>query len=432
MRFQHSRRQAEINARVTLLLLVCVALTGCGAVIIGDASAIPSSEDDVDHEALNEQAGTLLLDALRTTDRAGQALLELRGAGTAGLPWIERALRADEESPTSPNGEAIHAELLLVLASLGDVDAARTLRGSTSSDPVALACRIAVLEPSDHLGELRMALQHTSERVRVAALRRLRDIALTPDLLLAVTERSRIDPTPSIRAEALTTLAAQGSSVIETLEAQLLDRDLLPRSVAMRELARIDCPRALDKLAGWLSAAPSRDGMAAVRALAKCGDSVIARTIDQLRRALASSDVGLRSEAAATADAMAWRELPDWIATPLAHDPVPSVRLALALAVRPTHPEAARATLTQLARGPISMVSVQAAAFLAAHGEPSATTVLRAALTQRDAKLRRVAFTALGAAPGHASELATGLRDPDFNVRLATAGALLRLTHPML
>jgi hypothetical protein len=425
----------QLGLRLLLVMLPCGALTGCGATPGAPGHATEGLA--IDAEALNTRAGTLLLTALRNADTERQALLELQAAGSAALPWIARARETHGQSSTALT-EAIQAELAGLLAARGDADAVRELRRSTSNDSSALACRIAVLSPNEDQAELRAALQHSSERVRAAALRRLRRTALDPTLILNVTERARLDPVANVRAEALETLATmatvptQRAHTIELLEASLTDVDPLPRAVAMRELATIDCTHAHTTLARWLSGAASRDGLAAVRALSQCGDALIARTIDQLRRALAASDVTLRSEAAATADAVAWVTVPDWIATALAHDPVPAVRLALALALRPTHPAAAHATLVDLIESPTSMVSVQAATILAAGGDPQAIEILRTARTQRDAKLRRVAFVALGHVPGRESDLEIGLRDLDVTVRLAVAGTLLRVTDPML
>lgn len=434
MQRQGQRARTSFGAPHAAIALLLVTMSSCGAT---STRTNASSDGEIDASALNTQAGMILLTALRDPATERQALLELQMAATAALPWIARARQTHHEHATSVISEALNAELLSLLAARGDTDAVTELQRSASRDPIVTACRIAVLDPNDHRTEIRVALQHSSERVRAAALRRLQHAAWDPALMVEVAERARLDPIPKVRADALETLASQGRSAIELLEARLLDPDPLPRAVAMRELSRLDCTRAHASLAHWLSDAPSRDGLAAVRALSRCGNATIAQTVDQLRRALAASEVLLRSEAATTADTLAWLTIPEWIAGPLAHDPVASVRLALALAVQPTHPRAARTVLMQLAQGVTSMVSVQAAATLAAQGDPSATKFLLAARTQRDPKLRRVAFVALGRVAlgrGHAqaSALEVGLHDEDVSVRLATAGTLLRVTHPLL
>lgn len=430
MRRTDRRHQRDDGAKTLALMLAACVLAACSGTINGNTAGGAARPTDAD--ALNQQAGQLLVAALHDTVTSRQALLELRMAGSAALPWITQALSPDADQRTSVLAPSIHAELLSVLAARGDFDAITQLRDSVSDDPVAYACRLAVITPTDHLDDLRAALLHSSDRVRTAALRRLRDGTLTAELRLAVTERARLDPAPSVRAAALETLAAEGAVSIDTLEARLADADPGPRAAAMRELARLDCAHAHARLARWLSDVPSHDGLAAVNALAGCGDAIIGQTTDHIRRALASSDIALRSQAATTADRLAWRTLPDWIATALSRDPVRSVRLALALAVRPTQPGPARVTLRELAAAPLSVVAVQAATVLASDGDAHATKVLRGAAVHPDAKLRRLALVALSRIPRHVVTVADGLDDAAIEVRLAAAGAVLRMTHAML
>lgn len=352
-------------------------------------------------------------------------------AGAAGVPWIERALKSGVDTVHPNVNEALRAELLRLLATRGDARALEALRDTRSNDPVVRACRLSVLSLETDRQALVEALQHENARVRRTALQRLRHADIDPVFALELQQIARLDPDTEVRALAIEVLSNTQHVALEWLQARLFDRELSVRAVAMRELARLDCSRARAALADRLSAAPSRDGLAALRALARCDANTLSTTLDVLRRTLSVPDTALRAEAASAADSLAWLRVPTWLSNALEHDPVAAVRFAIARALQRTQPAMAQRALRGLARGDNAMVSVQAAAVLAESGDATARSIVSAARTHREANVRRAAFRALGAITQaatlkDATLLAAGLEDADVGVRLAAAGALLR------
>lgn len=417
--------------------LMVVTTTACGAGASGREGSVHAATGDT--RELHVAAADVLLTALLVPESADAAVQELAMAGAASTEWITVALARDRTTEAGQHlGDATRAALLEQLADRGNDDAITELQDTTSTDPIVIAWRTRQLDTDTQRSQLLAALEHAASRVRLAATRVLANATQDATTTLALTQRARLDPDASVRAAALEALAKQHDAAFEVIAAQLEDRDALVRSVAMRELAKIDCARAETTLAPLLSGAASEGGLAAVRALSGCDAATIERHIEHLRRALASTNVTLRLDAAATANAVAWLQVPEWIATPLAHDPVAAVRLALAIALQTTQRDAALSTFRELARNDVSMVSLQAATSVATAEHASeadaeaAVATLRAGRVQRDALLRRVAFRALGRLSGRLADLEAGLYDEDTSVRLAAAGALLRASHQSL
>ncbi len=408
-------RQRPHAPRARRLWLLGLTLMACGG-----SSIRADSAGDVDLDALTQRAGQLIVDAVAAPETEHAALTELQMAGAAGVPWTRLALRG----ATAVRRETRLA-LWLALARRGDETAISALRQTTDNDGATVAARLSVIDEAAFRRALAEALRHSSAPARHAALTRLRTSPVDSALRLELEALARHDPEAEVRATAIDVLTQPPPVSIAFVEAMLTDRDALVRSVAMRALARLDCTRAYALLAERLSAPPTRDGLAAIRALVPCGAPVLAASLDALRRSLLVSDNALRAEAAMTANAFRWLRVPDWLAHVMAHDPAPAVVLGLSLALQATQPEIARATFHKLATAQHPVVSVQAAASLADMDDAAGLALLRTARAHADPVTRRAAYRALGR-HGDLRERAPGLDDRDATVRLAAAGSILR------
>lgn len=414
-------RDSHPGRRDCLWALVCAALVGVAleacAGATGPRIATHASADD---DALTERAGSLILEALKDASLEHDALSALRAAGAAGLPWVRHAL---EGQPTPP----VLAELQAMLAARGDADAVTWLLTNDATDVTTVACRLGVVDAEADHAALMAGLHHAGARVRDVALRRLRS-NLTPQEALELRELSRLDPDANVRATAIEGLAARGLVDALWLRQRLDDPDLSVRTLVMRALAELDCAVARETLSDRLLGAPSSDGLAAARAMARCGPEALDVAVTAVRRTLASSNAALRAEAATTADRFAWLRVPDWFAQAMTSDPVPAVRLALTMSVALTQPELAQQQLRALMRSDNRMVSLQAAVALVEAGDEQALQTVVQARTQQDVAVRRAAFRALGRLVRGGAWLASGLDDEDANIRLTAASGLLRAT----
>lgn len=396
--------------------MVGVVLGACGAASDPRIATHASANDD----ALTERAGSLILEALSDPTLERSALSALRAAGAAGVPWVRRALEGQRAAP-------VQAELQAMLAARGDTDAVSWLLASDASDATSVACRLGLVDAEAEHAALMTGLHHAGARVREVALRRLRN-RLTPPEALELRELSRLDPEANVRAAAIEALTGRRLVDPQWLRQRLDDRDLSVRALVMRELAALDCAVAREGLSDRLLGAPSSDGLAAARALARCGPEALDVAVTAVRRTLASTNAALRAEAATTADRFAWLRVPEWFAQAMTNDPVPAVRLALTLSVALTQPELAQQQLRALTQSDNRMVALQAAVALAEAGDEQALQTVAQARTQQDVAVRRVAFRALGRLVRGGAWLASGLEDEDANVRLTAASGLLRAT----
>jgi len=419
-------RDSTRGARDCLRALVCAAVAAVVGVVGGACGGTPdpriATQASANDDALTERAGSLILEALNDASLEHGALSALRSAGAAGLPWVRRAL---EGQPTPP--VAVQAELQAMLVARGDADAVGWLLTNDATDATSVACRLGVMDPETEHATLMAGLHHAGAHVREVALRRLR-ATLTPPEALELGELARLDPDANVRATAIEALTARQLVDAQWLGQRLDDRDLSVRTLVMRALAELDCAAAREALSDRLLGAPSSDGLAAARAMARCGPEALDVAATAVRRTLASTNAALRAEAATTADRFAWLRVPEWFAQAMTSDPVPAVRLALTLSVALTQPELAQQQLRALAQNDNRMVALQAAVALAEAGDEPALQMVVRARTQQDVVVRRVAFRALGRLVRGGAWLASGLDDADANVRLTAASGLLRAT----
>ncbi len=381
---------------------------------------------DGDDAALLTRIAEILLEDEAQGDDAERrqlALHELELAGTAGHPVLERVAE----------GGSLRA--LVVLAEAGNEAAERSLRERIGADdPETRAAAVLGLRVElDHDRLLALATD-SSTRVRAAAVARLGELA--PDSLAreALEERTRSDPDPSVRAEALRALGAFGASAIELLRERLLDPIVSVRTAAIAGLLRADRGSARPAFAAILAAAPSAPGIEVVRLLGTSADHVhpsdddASAALAYLTAALRADDVSLRTQAAAALSRVwAPAQVRAALTEALGRETDPSVRLALARSLLP-FPNGERdalAAIVAMAAGELTPISLEATILLAAHGDTSAVDRVEQATHARDVSLRRVAARALGADAHMPARALRALSDPDAQVRIYAASGIL-------
>ncbi|MEM9191515.1 MAG: HEAT repeat domain-containing protein [Myxococcota bacterium] len=387
-------------------------------------------DDGGDGDLLAHVAALVLEEAARSEDEAQQraALSQLTLAGTAGYPILERLGAGDSPLP-------VRARALQVLARRGDGDAQAALRGFLDEDdPEVLSAAVEALDGGDDEAQLIVYLEHTGASVRQAAAGRLVGAAPSGAARAALAEAARVDPEPRVRARAVRSLGAYGQAAFEYIRERLSDPDASVRLGAVSALVEADRSRALAAVGSLLEIAPSRAGIEAARLLAmESGEegeepsegAVLARAF--LRRALASGDASVRSQAAVALTSL--RPSDDLTADLVAQmeeDSEASVRVALAtlLLNQSAAEDKARETLQAVAEGE-GMPAVQAAAALARNGDADAVPLLLEAMREGPPSERRVAARAVARDALRPDEARTALRDEDEIVRIHAAGGIL-------
>jgi HEAT repeat protein len=311
------------------------------------------------------------------------------------------------------------------LARHGDLGARRALREKLAdTDADVQAAAASVLDPQRDAAELQALAQAPAAALRLAAVRMLARAPADAATRILLARSARLDPAASVRVAALAALAAQGPEATTAIEAQLEDTEVAIRLAAIDALVEVDRARAAERLAGYLAAEPTLEGVESARMLlATDAPAASADARALLQRALAAPDHALRGAAA-----VALMSLPSAAFTrPLAaeraaHEPVRSVRLCLGLALGDGAD--ARALLAGLLTA-ADVVAAQAAAELARHGDASALHRLQNMLGSPDRDVRRVAADALGRTLDRPRDVRAALLDPDPSVRLAAASAIL-------
>jgi hypothetical protein len=160
------------------------------------------------------------------------------------------------------------------------------------------------------------------------------------------------------------------------------------------------------------------------------------RAIDVFSRALVSGDPALRGRAATTCRGLRELACEPWVLRDrVRREPNPEVKLLIALAIGPADP-LAREALASLAHEQRTLISIEAAAELAASGDASYQRTLAKALDHPDARVRVSALRAVarlssgGALEGQSdptlgARVAGQLADRDERVRTAAAVAML-------
>lgn len=380
------------------------------------ALAVYDALPRADPERLVPIAERLLSDAAQSEDAGlvARAFSELATAGTHARRVLEALAEAD--------ALRVRARALGTLARLGDTAAQQQLqpllRGAT---PELRALALGAQREPD-AAFVRAALGAPHASVREAAVHAARRVSMDAPLEALLAELLRRDPEPSVRAGAAAALGRGGDPAVRALDAALADASSAVRQAALGALWSVAPARAALRVHRLWATDPTDESLeAARRALdASAAAALASDAREHLVRALTASAPALRAQAAlglggagaAAADALAAR---------LAIEQVPTVQLALAVALGPAR---TAATLRTLAAGQ-DVNAAQAAAALAAYGEQVGLERLRLLRASPAVAVRRVTYVALARELGRVSEARGGLSDPDPHVRLATAGAVL-------
>ncbi|MDW8361550.1 MAG: HEAT repeat domain-containing protein [Myxococcales bacterium] len=449
-------------------LLVAVLLAGCAsgprAVLharleAGDVRGaleqydrIRRTEGEPDPWLLGQIAAHVLEREALGDDREGRdaAFAELAMAGRLGIESAQRIAERDDRpvaqaralellvryeqrlSIAAPTAWSIGRALRRVF-SPGHDDARERLRAHLrSDDPERFAAAILSLDPVDDEGRLRELLLHRSMDVRLRAAEQLRGAAPSTEARLALTEASRVDPEPAVRAAAVRALGAFGETAFESLRDRLTDPHPSVRLAVVGALFESGGVRAAAVVADLLEAGPSHAGVEAARRLARHGrEATAARAY--LLGALHAAEPTVRAQAA-----VALSTLPDRAAVEtrlldaLSRETETTVRLQIAATLlRSARREArreAREALRAIAEagGP---PSVRAHALLAAAGRRASIRALARLLRDEDVARRRQAAGALTREARRAETARAALVDPDRLVRIRAAGGILFLAH---
>jgi HEAT repeat protein len=361
---------------------------------------------------------TLLLRAARSSDPAQSrsAFLELSLLGKRASSLLERLA-----APAQPS--LVRAEALSIRTALGDSGARSALRALLRDPDADVVDRAyAALEPDSDWPELERALSEARPARRRIVLQLL--VRAEPTHLTLLQDVSQRDPVPSLRAAALWALERYGSAAAPAFLAASRDPDEQVRVAALEGYARVAPDAASQLLDQQLGAASTSESIAAARALLRMQPArEPERAHAALAQALTSADPTLRARAAAAlvaADAPLLDRAT--LRERLGAEPVHSVRLTLALALG-SHDPAAHAALLTLSQT-ASLTGVEASAELAKH-EVAARTRLRALTKHTTPLVRATAARMLGRELHEYASIAQLLADASWQVRQATAGAVL-------
>ncbi len=390
--------------------------------------------EGADGMLLAHVAGLLLEEAATSEDgaQADAAFGELSSAGTATNDVVQRLAAVGRP-------DAVRARALAILAKRGDRGAKNELRAYVDSDDwVVKTAAVESLEVDEDTPLLIELLTHPAAGVRRAAAAELAHATTSGAALAALAEQARVDPDATVRAAAVRALGEHGVDAFESLRERLSDPDSQVRMSAVTALVRADRERALSALGPLLEMAPSPAGIEAARVLAggarRAGEETpggdtegvtLARAY--LRRALASAEARLRSQAA-----VALSSLPDdgsldaSLREALDGEQEPEVQISLAIILAGTEASRTRAleVLASLMEND-GMQAVHAAGVLAKYGEPAAIDRLAELIRAPAPEIRRVAARALAREAMQPDAVREALRDEDALVRIRAAGGIL-------
>lgn len=385
--------------------------------------------DGADDGLLAEVAALLLELEAMSDDEAHRraALMELRLAGSAGLPSLHRI--AQSEGRTLARAGALEA-----LARRGDSHAQAMLYAwLDDDDPRLVAAAIVAIDAEEETARLVRLLEDPDAEVRRAAALQLAAAPDSAEALTALASRARVDAEHRVREAAVRSLGGFGAAAVEALRERLGDVEAPVRLAVVRALVRADREAALRVVAPLLAAPPSRAGIEAARVIALTEEAAGNRTRAAadarayLRGALLDEDRTLRSQAAVALVSLGQDAETDRVLIErLDAETEPAVKLGIARALRGRDTGGAEAerVLEELMTGE-GMPAVQAAAMLAADGREDALSRLEAALESDESLLRRVAVRAIARDAGRPDDVRAAMRDDDALVRIHAAGGIL-------
>lgn len=376
-----------------------------------------------DRYALQEVALEILSRGLSEEETREPSARGLVAAGELARPRLRQlATDSDDEITAALVAEA--------LATLGDRRMVDWLGERTAHDEAlvrAAAVRVVGSTSEDHEFFQRHLNDHDS-RVRAAAVTSLSSRRTTDwaaDLLSQVSCR---DPSPTIRASALRSLARIDSSdfLLETVRVALdqPENPLTVRIAAIQALAHVDDINAAEVLLlEVLGGGEPLEQLRAAAVLASYGNEM---GHEHLRGALNDSNVATAGGAAIAASAVGG-PLEELLIQALSRRE-PEIRLQVAASLlRLGDHEAAVTTLAQLAERP-GWLGLQAAITLAReqHDMSRAAVRLAAALEDESPDLRAFAALSCGFIDSGWEIAAAGLGDDERSVRIAAATSVLR------
>lgn len=407
--------------------LLAAALSGCAGsdpIAAGlargslpEALAAYDGLPEADPERLVPIAERLLRDAALGDDAAlaDRAFAEMAIAGTHARALLEELASAPDPLRA--------ARVWQRLAALGDGTAQKRLDALLQSDTPELRALALDAQSAPDAGYVLAALEAPQASLRHAAAQAVRRLSMSPALAAVLVELVRLDPEPGVRAAAAYALTAGPPTAESALTGALVDPDSSVHAAALDALWSVAPARAELHVTKLWGTDPTTESLEAARRV--LGDrsrtpALAAKAREHLLAGLSRHDNALRAQAA-VALASEVEQVADALSARLAVEGVPSVRLALALALGPAR---AADALHKLAAGD-DVIAVEAAAALAANGDLPGLERLRALRASRLPAVRRVAYVALGRELGRVSEVRAGLSDTDAGVRLACAGAVL-------
>ncbi|HEX4352893.1 MAG TPA: hypothetical protein VHZ95_08270 [Polyangiales bacterium] len=392
-----------------------------------DAASRTYQSEGHERSTLRAFSEAILRTDAEQADPARQRLAfsELSLLGNRARPLLD-AIAKRERSDV--RADAIRARALAQLSALGDGAARSKLRAlADDPDPEVADLAYSALDREHDAQRLREALASPRPARRLAAVRSRKpegDQRSDRDLA-ELSEISRVDPQPSVRAAALFALEPYGASALPAFERAVRDdSDESVRISAIEAFARALPDRAEALLDQKLGGSTSAESLAAALALLRIKSSQRTRALDAIANGLTSGDPSLRARTA-----LLLRTVPESdrdlqaLRAQLDVERIDEVKLALALTLGTDDP-LARATLRTLARGP-TLTAAEAAYELARLGDADSFAKLAALRTSPASTTRTSVARLLGRGLAQPNAVTDLLSDREASVRDAAAGAIL-------
>ena len=409
-----------------VVLLGCVGV-GHGAlgeqVLRGElAAAVKTYQTDFrdDEPAREDLAVAVLMQAARSEDtqERREAFMQLSSLGVRAVDWLQDLVE-------EPGPRATKVMALGLLADMGDVAAVGTLRElSHDLDPELLPIAIAHLDAKTDRARLLGYVTADDASTRRAACKALRALEGDREVIVALSERLRLDPDASVRARSLSSLAEVGGRTQPAIREALADDNQRVRFAALELQLEVQDERALEQVDQLLRGDASELAVEAARwVILNHMQIMVGAAKGLLERALSAPLIATRSQAVVALRGLPASLLEEATRARLEQEGDASVRLQLALRHMPS--DAARKVLVDLESSASKSVALEAAVELAAVGDKESLDKVLAARADEHASLRARASRALAQNLHQSEAVIELLADNNVAVRCATARALL-------